>query len=99
MGKDIAVLVKTSSKTMNIPQIKSQVKYITNSQGETTEVIIPVHLWENLLGLLNQPTHDLHPVDEEEPKERILADLKQALRDGAVGQTYPVSDLWNNDEA
>jgi hypothetical protein len=43
---------------------------------------------------VSQQHHDIHPLDENEPKASVLADLQQALKDGAKGQTYPISDLW-----
>ena len=28
-------------------------------------------------------------------KEQILADLKESLRQGGAGQTFPISELWD----
>ncbi|MEM9212927.1 MAG: hypothetical protein AAGD25_00990 [Cyanobacteria bacterium P01_F01_bin.150] len=83
---------------MNFSQIEADIKYITNASGEKTEVIIPVQLWETLLGFLNLPESGLDPVDENEPHGKILADLKQSLQEAAKGETYPVSDLWSDAE-
>ncbi|NER00711.1 MAG: hypothetical protein F6K30_29125 [Cyanothece sp. SIO2G6] len=79
---------------MNINQLESQVKYLTNSDGQTTEVVIPIDLWESLLGLLGQSASGLSSIDEDEPKAEILEDLKRSLKDGATGQTYPITELW-----
>jgi hypothetical protein len=38
----------------------------------------------------------LDPIDENEPKEQILADLQESLRAAAAGNHYPVSELWDN---
>lgn len=34
-------------------------------------------------------------VDELEPKESILADLKASIRQGKAGETFPISELWD----
>lgn len=84
---------------MNFSQIEADIKYITNASGEKTEVIIPVHLWETLLGFLNPPESGLDPVDEHEPHERILADLKQALKDANTGQTSSAYELFEGSQS
>lgn len=81
---------------MNFSHIEADIKYITDASGEKTEVIIPVHLWERMLELLKIPESGLDPVDENEPHEQILADLKQSLQEVARGETYPVSELWSD---
>ncbi len=37
----------------------------------------------------------LRPIDEDEPKAQILADLTQAVRSTKAGETFPVSELWD----
>jgi hypothetical protein len=49
----------------------------------------------NLLGR-SQPDHDLAWIDEHEPKEQLLADLKAAIEATKSGQTFPLSDLWDD---
>lgn len=34
---------------MNISELQTLVKYISNAQGEKTEVIIPIEVWNSLL--------------------------------------------------
>ncbi|MEH2328560.1 hypothetical protein [Nostoc sp.] len=34
-------------------------------------------------------------IDEQEPKAQILADLQESVRQGAVGQTFLASELWD----
>lgn len=34
-------------------------------------------------------------IDEDEPNEQILADLKEAIRQGRAGETLPLSKLWD----
>lgn len=79
---------------MNVSQIEPYIKYVTDTTGEKTEVIIPINLWEKLLDLLTPTESGLHPDDEYEPNATILADLKQSVKEAAADQTYPVSDLW-----
>ena len=88
---------------MNITQIQTIVKYITNAQGEKTEVIIPIELWNSLLQTIDpseiHPTvSGLNPIDEDEPKEQILADLQASIRAARAGETYPISQLWDDME-
>jgi hypothetical protein len=84
---------------MDIAQLESHVKYVTNAAGEKTEVIIPVQIWEALLKLMSPVVNGVHPIDENEPNANILADLKQSLKEAAAGQTYPIADLWTDIEA
>ena len=81
---------------MNLSQLEAQVKYVNNAQGETTEVIVPVALWQMLMDRLSPAISGLDPIDENEPKEQILADLQESLRAAAVGNHCPVSELWDN---
>jgi hypothetical protein len=89
---------------MNISDIESQIEYITNSQGEKIEVVIPFKLWQKLLdkvasseGDESEPTESgLDPIDENEPKAKILAELQESIRAVKAGETYPVSQLWEN---
>ncbi|WP_373525493.1 hypothetical protein [Nostoc sp.] len=34
---------------MIIAHIESQIRYVTNADGETTDVLVPVELWEQLI--------------------------------------------------
>jgi hypothetical protein len=86
---------------MNILEIQEQIKYITNSQGKKTEVVIPLELWEDLLHIANlrEPQSTvvgLDLVDKNEPKAQILADLQEAIRSVKAGFTYPISELWDD---
>ena len=85
---------------MNISQIESIVKYITNAEGEKTEAIIPIELWLNLLKNIPSMSDEsidsgLDSVDENEPKSQIIADLQTSIRAGKAGEVYPVSQLWD----
>ena len=81
---------------MNLSQIKKQIKYFTNSAGKKTEVIIPVEIWKTLIELLQTLESGLNIVDEKEPKAEILADLQESILQARTGQTYPISELWDD---
>ena len=74
-------------------QITDQDRYLTNAAGEKTDVLIPVDLWEVLLAIL-QNSSGLDPIDEQEPNSQILTDLQTATQQAQVGQTFPISELW-----
>lgn len=79
--------------------IRDQLRYITNAAGEHTDVLVPVALWEQLIGTLRDPESGLAWVDEYEPKTQLLADLQASFKEAAAGQTFPVSQLWNDLDA
>lgn len=85
---------------MIIAQIESQIRYVTNVNGETTDVLVPVELWQQLISFINSDNvSGLAWIDEQEPKAQILAHLQESVRQAAVGQTFPVSQLWDDIEA
>lgn len=81
---------------MNLSQIQNQIKYVTNAAGEKTEVIVPVEIWETLIKFLQPVESGLDTIDENEPKARILDDLQESIRQARAGQTYPISELWDD---
>jgi hypothetical protein len=34
-------------------QIESEIRYVTNVDGETTDVLVPVELWQQLISSIN----------------------------------------------
>lgn len=34
---------------MIMAQIKSEIRYLTNVDGETTDVLVPIELWQQLI--------------------------------------------------
>ncbi len=80
---------------MTSGKIRELVQYVTNAQGEPTGVLVPLDVWEDLLKSWQAFADELGQVDEAEPKEQILADLKDALRQVKAGQTLPIAELWD----
>lgn len=76
---------------MNLSQLEAHLKYVRNHCGETTEVIVPVTLWQMLLNRLNLTSSGLYAVDENEPKETVLNDLQASLKAAEAGEHYPIS--------
>ncbi len=77
---------------MNINQIKDNIRYVTNEEGEKTDVLIPLDLWETIvLQLTNKE-------EIEDSREEILNDLKQSILDGKKGKTFPLEELWQEIE-
>ena len=82
---------------MLIAQIEKLIRYVTNVEGKTTDVLIPLEIWQQLVNALNTGSiSGLAWIDEQEPKEQILADLQESVRLAAAGQTFPVSQLWED---
>jgi hypothetical protein len=82
---------------MPIAQIETLIRYVTDSEGKTTDVLVPLELWQQLIHFLNTDNiSGLDWIDEQEPKEQILADLQESVRLAAVGQAFPVSQLWED---
>jgi hypothetical protein len=84
---------------MDISSLQNLVRYISNSQGEKTEVVIPIELWESLLNAslpieIHPHSSGLDPIDDNEPKAQIIADLQESIRAVSRGETYPISHLW-----
>jgi hypothetical protein len=85
---------------MMIDQIENLIRYVTNSEGKATDVIVPLETWQELISLLKtDEISGLAWIDEQEPKEQILADLQESIRLGATGQTFSVSQLWEDSKA
>jgi hypothetical protein len=80
---------------MTLIELKTLVTYVTDAEGEQTAVLVPTAVWGEILAVLGQAESGLHPEDEDEPKERILADLTEALRATQAGELFPVSELWD----
>jgi len=80
------------TENINLEQIKQQIRYLTNQNGKTTDVLIPLETWETILEAL---TAEYDSIDS---KEEIIADLKQSLLEAKQGQTFPLEELWEGIE-
>ncbi len=83
---------------MTIADVRELVQYVTNAQGKTISVLVPLEVWEDLLKSCFALANELGQVDEAEPNEQILADLKDSLRQVKAGQTFPIAELWDGIE-
>jgi hypothetical protein len=81
---------------MTIAELKNLVSYVTDADGKQTSVLVPHILWNEILQALDQLDSGLDPKDENEPNTQILIDLTEAIRATQAGDTFPVSQLWNN---
>ncbi|PZV10809.1 MAG: hypothetical protein DCF20_20810 [Pseudanabaena sp.] len=79
---------------MPIAQIENLIRYVTNAEGKATDVLVPLELWQQLIHSLNNIS-GLAWIDEQEPKDQILADLQESVRLAAAGQIFPISQLWD----
>ncbi|CAD5981372.1 hypothetical protein PCC9214_04791 [Planktothrix tepida] len=80
---------------MAIAQIEHLIRYVTNAEGETTDVLVSIELWQQLMNTINSdPVSGLAWIDEQEPKAQILADLQESMRLATTGETFPVSKFW-----
>lgn len=80
---------------MTVEHLRSLVKYVTNAQGQNTEVLVPVELWESLLNSFRSSNDELDFDIDSDSKKQILLDLKESLRQAQSGQTLPLAELWN----
>ncbi len=70
---------------MSIAEMQQLVQYVTDNQGTQTGVMVPIGLWEEILGSL-----DRSEWSEEDSKEKILADLTEAMRSTRAGEVFPI---------
>ena len=78
---------------INSDIFKNKIRYLTNEEGQTTDVLIPLTLWEDILKNLDV---EMNPLDES--KTQLIADFKESLIDAKQGDTFPLEELWEDDE-
>jgi hypothetical protein len=66
-------------------EAQSLVKYVLNSDGKTTDVLVPLAVWEALLQ---------HYILEDPDPESIAASILRGLNDVKEGKTKPLAELW-----
>lgn len=76
---------------MNIDTLKNKIRYLTNEEGETTDVLMPLAVWENILQTLNLAT-----TEESDSKAELIADFKQSLLDARDAKTFPLEELLHD---
>ena len=65
---------------MPIAKIETLIRYVTNAEGKVTDMLVPLELWQQLIHSLNTDNiSGLAWIDEQEPKEQILADLQESI--------------------
>jgi hypothetical protein len=69
---------------MIFPEIVTKVRYVTDSQGEKTEVIVPLTTWEALLASWKQLVEML-----EDQEDRAI--VQEWLKKRAAGEAETVS--------
>jgi hypothetical protein len=89
-------IISTEVFAMTVEQLRSLVKYVTNAQGQKTEVLVPVELWESLLNSFQALDSDSEFDLDLDSKEQILLDLKESLRQAQAGQTFSLTHLWDS---
>lgn len=80
---------------MSVKDIQQLIQYVTDSQGTQIGVVVPIALWEQILGALDGGERGLSAIDEDEPKELILSDLEDAVRSTRSGMMLPIEQLWD----
>jgi hypothetical protein len=70
---------------MTTTEAQALVKYVTNANGQTTDVIVPLAVWEALL--------ESNALEDPSPEE-IAASLHRSLDDLKLGKTKPLAELW-----
>ena len=75
---------------MTTTEAQALVRYVTNADGQTTDVLVPLSVWEALLE--NNTLEDPDP-------ETIAASLHRGLEDIKAGRTKPLAELWANLDA
>jgi hypothetical protein len=69
---------------MTLPEIVTKVRYVTDSQGEKTEVLVPLTTWEALLASWEQLIEML-----EDQEDRAI--VQEWLEKRAAGEAETVS--------
>jgi hypothetical protein len=70
---------------MTVAEAQALIKYVTNAEGQTTDVLVPLSVWEALV--------ESSTVEDPDP-EAIAASIERGLLDLKAGRTKPVAELW-----
>ena len=75
---------------MTTIEAQTLVKFVKNAAGQTTDVLVPLEVWEALL-----ENYELANPDP----ESIAESLHRGLEDIKAGRTKPLAELWANLDA
>jgi hypothetical protein len=70
---------------MTVAEAQALIKYVTNAEGQTTDVLVPLSVWEALV--------ESSTVEDPDP-DAIAASIERGLLDLKAGRTKPVAELW-----
>ncbi len=73
---------------MTIAEVLTSVRYVTDTQGETTDVLIPLTTWKTLLGAWQQM---MQQMEDQEDRSILQAWLEQRAQ-GKI-KMIPLEDL------
>ncbi|MBW4497187.1 MAG: hypothetical protein KME26_29850 [Oscillatoria princeps RMCB-10] len=73
---------------MNITEALAKVKYVADSTGKKTDVIVPVEVWQELLASWQQLVEQL-----EDKEDTALFKHWLHQKESGAGQTIPLDDL------
>ncbi|WP_334694714.1 hypothetical protein [Nostoc sp.] len=71
-------------------QIKNQIRYLTNVDGETTDVLVPIELWQQLISSINSDNASgLAWIDEQEPKATNISRFARVRATSSSRTNFP----------
>ena len=84
---------------MTLPLSKESIRYVTNTEGKTTGVLIEIDLWQQLIKFVSpDQVSGLAGIDEYEPRSELLKDLQESLQQAVADKSFPLSQLWEDAE-
>ena len=72
-------------------EVHSSARYLTDTKGSKTDVILPLAIWENLLALLEE-------LDDRKIAQEYLSKLKIHPESSGALHWNDVAAEWENDE-
>lgn len=84
---------------MNLPLPKESIRYVTDTEGKTTGVLVEIDLWQQLVKLVSpDQVSGLAGIDEYEPRAELIKDLQESLQQAIAGKSFSLSQLWEDAE-
>lgn len=75
--------------------LETEVRYLTNADGQRTDVLLGIDLWHKIVQAIVDQS-GLDSTDELEDNQSILKDLRSAFLEVKEGKTYSIDDIWDN---